>query len=305
MNLGTMRLYHSTSHEAAASIYAEQRMRAGRCGMFGAAIYFADSKEHARRKSRGGIDVIITADVDLGRTLVLASPNHAMTLAKLNALGYNSIKGRTGPSGVSDYVVFESSRITLISMEGTLPFPPKPQLVSTKQFHPRNGAFNGIIAHLTRQCGGNVGDCQVVKITSSKPHRNKFSASNAADLASDDRFIGSDWPNWICYDFLQRQIVPTHYSLRAYDRVVINSWSIETSLTGAHDDWKKIDRQEKNRDLIDAPNIHTFEVSGAEPCRYVRLVQTGRNWSDRDIGLKGYRDHLFLIAWEIFGSLLE
>jgi hypothetical protein len=274
--------------------------------MFGAAIYFADSKEAARHKSQHGEAIIITADVDMGRALILERPNKEMTPARLNAMGYDSIKGRGSPSAAWEYVVFHFSQVTLISAEGTLPFRPKPQLRSVKQFPPGRGEFIGIIAHLTRQCGGNVDDCQVVKITSSTPHHSDVSGRNAADLASDSRFIGYDPPNWICYDFRERHIVPTHYTLRAYGNIALRCWSIETSLTGGHDDWKRIDRRDGNSDLRWPPNTHTFEISQPEECRYIRLAQTGCNWPEPESGnVWGSGSELFLLAWEIFGSLLE
>jgi hypothetical protein len=99
---------------------------------------------------------------------------------------------------------------------------------------------DGIIAHLTRECGGNVHDCSVVAVTSgsfekeicgANPHSGTFkddpryAAKNAADLETCSCFesayrsssedILHTVNNWVCYDFMERNIVPTHYTIRA------------------------------------------------------------------------------------------
>jgi hypothetical protein len=100
---------------------------------------------------------------------------------------------------------------------------------------------DGIIAHLTRECGGNVHDCHVVDITlgsfeketqGANPHSGAYydrpmnAAKNAADLEADSYFGSAccknqeDIPctrnNWICSNFKERWIVPTHYAIRTH-----------------------------------------------------------------------------------------
>jgi hypothetical protein len=92
-----------------------------------------------------------------------------------------------------------------------------------------------IIAHLTRECGGNVHDRQAVAITSgsleketqgANPHSGvhykhpMYAAKNAADLETGpilcsayrplSKYIPHTTNNWLCYDFKERRIVPTH-----------------------------------------------------------------------------------------------
>jgi hypothetical protein len=94
---------------------------------------------------------------------------------------------------------------------------------------------DGIIAYMTRECGGNVHDRHVVHVTSGSFAKESQGASrrsgafgnapdnaakNAADLEADSRFISAYRKkeedilharnNWVCYDFLERTIVPTH-----------------------------------------------------------------------------------------------
>jgi hypothetical protein len=117
---------------------------------------------------------------------------------------------------------------------------------------------DGIITHLTRECGGNVYEHQVVDVTSgsfeketweSNPisgilgNKPDFAAKNAADLEagsefiSDHRYPSEDIPHtrnhWLCYNFKQRRIVPTHYTIRTNDGGPgdehLKSWLIEGS----------------------------------------------------------------------------
>jgi hypothetical protein len=89
--------------------------------MFGAAIYFADTKEAARHKSQHGEDIIITADVKMDRALVLEGPTSEMTLDTLGPLGCNSVKGRRGSISDWEHVVVESWRIAIVLADGSLP----------------------------------------------------------------------------------------------------------------------------------------------------------------------------------------
>ena len=61
--------------------------------------------------------------------------------------------------------------------------------------------LDGIIAHLTRECGGNVHAKGVVKVTASG-FLGDHEPENTVDLKSHSYFRSADSPNsWICYDF--------------------------------------------------------------------------------------------------------
>jgi hypothetical protein len=181
---------------------------------------------------------------------------------------------------------------------------------------------DGIIAHLTRECGGNVHDRNVVDVTSGSfekeiegvnPHSGAYendpdcAAKNAADLETDSFFQSAyrweeDSPhtrnNWICYDFKERRIVPTHYTIRTYGGPGwhLKSWLVETSVDG--DSWWEVASEKDNKQLNGFFYfIATFAVAGGEECRFIRLVNVGRNqFGD---------DQILIYVWEIFGSLVE
>jgi hypothetical protein len=178
---------------------------------------------------------------------------------------------------------------------------------------------DGIIAHLTRECGGNVHDRNIVDVVSgsfervtygANPHSGAYNsdpmwaAKNAADLETSSRFYSAyrkneeDIPhtrnNWVCYDFKERRIVPTHYAIRTNfprpGNCHLKSWLVETSADGQS--WREVAREEDN----EQPN-GPFAVADGGECRFIRLVNIGRNhWGD---------DRLRISVWEIFGSLVE
>jgi hypothetical protein len=177
---------------------------------------------------------------------------------------------------------------------------------------------DGIIASLARMCGWHVHDQALVEVTSSRVFSNALNpiestaAKNVADLGASSRFVSvsrskkEDIPhgrnNWLCYDFKERRVVPTHYAIRSYDSLGedsdgahLKSWLVETSVDGQH--WWEVDHREGNYELNGRSLVRTFAVTEHRPCRFIRLVNIGRNHFGSD--------RLCIDAWEIFGLLIE
>jgi hypothetical protein len=172
---------------------------------------------------------------------------------------------------------------------------------------------SGIIAHLTREGGGNVHDYHVVNITCGSFEKetdgDNSGAKNPADLEIDSLFLSAyrkkeddirpTKNNWICYDFKERRIVPTHYAIRTNKNDIegdhLKSWLVETSVDG--ENWREVARELDNNYLNRSRETGTFAVEGCGACQFIRLVNIGRNHFGSDI--------LKISAWEIFGSLLE
>jgi hypothetical protein len=78
--------------------------------------------------------------------------------------------------------------------------------------------FNGVIAFLTRDCGGNVSDCGIVEIRSSSVFDENCLPKNAANFALGSPIFQSkgEMNQWIEWDFKTSQIEPTHYSIRTH-----------------------------------------------------------------------------------------
>jgi hypothetical protein len=75
----------------------------------------------------------------------------------------------------------------------------------------------------------------------------------------------------------------------------LQSWLVETSTGG--ESWRGVAREENNKQLNGTRFSYTFAVTGGGECRFIRLVNIGRNHVGNDI--------LQISWWEIFGSLIE
>jgi hypothetical protein len=75
----------------------------------------------------------------------------------------------------------------------------------------------------------------------------------------------------------------------------LKSWLVETSADG--DTWREVARKEDNEQLNGYLFTATFAVAGGGECRFIRLVNIGRNHMGND--------SLYITRWEIFGGLIE
>jgi hypothetical protein len=195
------------------------------------------------------------------------------------------------------------------------PAPPKP----TEQFPPsgKKGRYfdipDGIIAHMTRECSRNVHDRHVVDVTCGsfekttvKDHDPKWAPQNAANLETGPGLCSAfrddkgDIPHgrnsWFCYDFKERAIVPTHYTIRSHGCIgPPKSWLVETSAD--KENWQEVAREEDNKRLNGTYFTGAFAVADGGEYRFIRLVNIGRNHPGNDI--------LAISVWGIFGMLIE
>jgi hypothetical protein len=178
------------------------------------------------------------------------------------------------------------------------PTPLSPRAVSPSfsEVHcplPEAKSLDGILSYLTRKHGGNFHKKGVVTITSKSLYSLHYAIRNLADLTTDRYFCSKDEPyQWVCWDFHEMRIKPTHYTIRSG---ALKLWVIESSLDGVH--WTEIDRQVENVDVAEKPWVASFPVANASESRFIRLTQTDKNRDDHDI--------LSLYAFEVFGTLLE
>jgi hypothetical protein len=166
-----------------------------------------------------------------------------------------------------------------------------------RSFVPTPGSpLNGIIAFLTKEHGGNVEDRGIVSISSSSVS-GRLSPKNAADLGQQNYFHSLGQPNqWLSYDFKTRRVKITHYSIAAHaNNYYLRSWVIEGSMDGQANSWVTLDSRTNNTEADSDHPIVTFEVTGAESYRFIRLRQTGK--------CAGGDDYLVLYGFEMFGFL--
>ena len=175
-----------------------------------------------------------------------------------------------------------------------------------KEFvYDESNPLNGVIAHLTRECGGNVHDKGIVNVTSSTFGSSACEPKLAVNVLNPETstwFASKNLPDsWICYDFKDSRVSPTSYSVRSFPYGPRNnhlkSWVFEVSKDG--DEWTIIDRRDNNEDLNGKHVTRNFRISPtpSESFRFIRLRQTGKTH-------KG-EDWLTLTALEIFGFFSE
>jgi ubiquitin len=107
---GGMILYHCTTQSNADSIES-CGFRCGSSGIAGGGIYFAASVQDASRKAhRNG--VVLECEVDLGSVLDVGfDGDSSLSLARVRAKGYNSVRiPRNGDPG-TEFCVYEPSRV--------------------------------------------------------------------------------------------------------------------------------------------------------------------------------------------------
>ena len=158
----------------------------------------------------------------------------------------------------------------------------------------------GIIAQLTTECEyANLHEEGIVEVTaSSLLFSSLCPVRNVVELWNTPWFGSKNEPNsWICYNFKERRVAPTGYSIRTAERSYPKSWVLEVSNDGSEGSWQVVDRRENNEDLNGKNVVHKFEIS-APPSggfRFIHLRLTGKNHDGND--------RLDLSGLEVFGTI--
>jgi hypothetical protein len=162
--------------------------------------------------------------------------------------------------------------------------------------------LDGIIARLTRQCGGNLHDKGIVDISAKAVDGKlaQYHAKHVANLHDMSYFQSPNLPDqWIQYDFKNQRVRPTHYIIFAHwNSWWLRSWVLEGSLNASDGPWDELDRHDDDKTMNMEHTIGTFTVTKSGEYRFIRLRQTGKNNG-------GQYDYLILFAFEIFGELIE
>ena len=115
----TLELYHMTSSDAADLIISQQYMKPGTQGMFGPAIYFAETQDACMRKAKHK-EVLLVATVAVGRSLICRKADYSLDDNKVSSHGCHSVKGVGCVSSV-EYAIYRPSQIYNIKIVSTHP----------------------------------------------------------------------------------------------------------------------------------------------------------------------------------------
>jgi hypothetical protein len=145
---------------------------------------------------------------------------------------------------------------------------------------PGGDALDGIISHLTRECGGNVSDHGIIGITAASVSNDARLPRNAADLRSVTHFQSANEPNqWIEWDFKDAQIEATHYSIFTHASESgmshLQHWVLEGR--NGDEEWTILDERRDDAQLNGKSHLVTFDIKTRMRVRVIRLRQTGVN----------------------------
>jgi hypothetical protein len=134
--------------------------------------------------------------------------------------------------------------------------------------------LEGVISDLTRNCGVQIGDRGIVSISANSINSpTSHPLRNIADFENQSCFFTNNEVNsWICYDFKNMRIKPTHYSIRSrcdYNSHYLCSWMLEGSIDGQS--WQELDRRENNTALNSQGATATFSISQSSDIQMIRF----------------------------------
>lgn len=160
-----------------------------------------------------------------------------------------------------------------------------------------NNSLNGILNFLKKQSNNNIEDA--IKITASSVGYGPL--TNLLQYEDPTKYFYSiDEPNsWICIDFINRRIIPTHYTIRTRQGASDHpkSWVIE----GSNDNytWEQIDSQTNCNETNGKGVVRTFIIQKElkNEFRYLRMKETGPNWCNHNF--------LEFSAIEFHGTLID
>ncbi|KAK8880719.1 hypothetical protein M9Y10_003406 [Tritrichomonas musculus] len=142
--------------------------------------------------------------------------------------------------------------------------------------------FKGIFNYFQTETNGQIE--KEIDFTSSSLYSISYPPKNVALF--DDKnslFISQDVAgSWICFDFKDHRVTPTHYTMRSYCWSENNwhprNWVVEGSCDNSK--WEIID-DEKECSLVRGSSlVHTFKMNQpkSEKFKYIKLRATGPNW---------------------------
>jgi hypothetical protein len=154
----------------------------------------------------------------------------------------------------------------------------------------KNGALNGIIPYLTTECKGNVHAKGIVHLSAKRIIAEQV--EHVADLGTyDSVYLSHDKEQWICWDFQNLRLHPTHYTVRAH---YLRTWFVETSVDA--ENWVKVHAASRVGATEHGSPV-SFAVNPCRECRFIRLTATEQcHYGTAYLNFAGF---------EVFGKLVD
>ena len=164
--------------------------------------------------------------------------------------------------------------------------------------------LDGIIADITRRCGGHTEISRVVGIISAF---HGIHTPHVSEIGTDSIWMSSCQSNAsIGYDFRLMRVTPTSYSIRtgrtvpSEDGCRLEGWHPKSWVFEVSNDeeaWDAVDHRNNNYDLNGIYVTHNFQISPQlkQSFRFVRIRMTGKNHAGTD----GFA----ISSFEVFGTI--
>lgn len=156
-------------------------------------------------------------------------------------------------------------------------------------------AFNGILKYLKIQSNEQIQN--EINITASSIWEGDYNPINVTQFDNNKTFCSkAELDNWLCFDFKERKIIPTEYTIMSAGSSYPKSWVIECR--NDNDPWEIVD-EIKNCDLLNRSDaVHTFKINNqtSKKFQYFRIRQMGPTWQNFK--------YLYIRSFEIYGRLI-
>ena len=132
-----------------------------------------------------------------------------------------------------------------------------------------NSTTNNIIQYFTNQCGGNVHSKGVINVTASSINHSSMNVENC--LIKDDShvFATRSLPNqWIQFDFKEKRVALTSYTIKDIHTPYLKSWILEGSNDGIN--FQKLDEHNDFHGFGSNPQ-YEFTITEKIPFQFIRL----------------------------------
>ena len=167
---------------------------------------------------------------------------------------------------------------------------------------PNDNSMTGIISYLMKESSGKIEEEVAITSSSCNNNEERFQARNV--VLYDDKnkiFMSANSANsWIQFDFKERRVVPTAYTMRSGCTQANWANPYHWQLQGSNDgnSWKTLDAHGSCSDLNGINYIHTYKINnqGNNKYKYLRIYSTGADCNNSYF--------LAFEAIEFFGKLI-
>ena len=155
-----------------------------------------------------------------------------------------------------------------------------------KEFPKGSADFDGIINYLRKQTNNQIEN--EIKITASSILRNDvndYGPYNSIQYENQKYFCTQNSPNsWICFEFKNYQIIPTHYTIRSRNGGYYAPINYKIEVSNDNSTWYEIDKQNGGPFTNGQQATFTIPIdkNKQKVAKYIRLTQTVKDSNGSD-----------------------